>query len=98
MELGATVCTARAPRCAACPVRRGCAAARAGGPVIAPRVAPGASGAERFEDTTRFLRGRVVAALLASDPLPDGAERVLGGLERDGLIERDGRGRAAARR
>jgi len=25
MDLGATVCTARAPRCAACPVRRSCA-------------------------------------------------------------------------
>jgi A/G-specific adenine glycosylase len=30
MELGATVCTATAPRCASCPVRRFCAAARTG--------------------------------------------------------------------
>jgi A/G-specific adenine glycosylase len=30
MELGATVCTPRAPACGRCPVRRGCAAHRAG--------------------------------------------------------------------
>ena len=30
MELGATVCTPRAPRCGQCPVRRGCQAAAAG--------------------------------------------------------------------
>jgi A/G-specific adenine glycosylase len=30
MELGATVCTAAAPRCASCPVQRFCAAARNG--------------------------------------------------------------------
>ena len=38
--------------------------------------------------------GRVVAALLAREPLPDGADRVLEGLERDGLVTRDERGRA----
>ncbi len=30
MELGATVCTPRAPRCAECPLRRGCTARRTG--------------------------------------------------------------------
>jgi A/G-specific adenine glycosylase len=30
MDLGATLCTRHAPGCASCPVRRGCAAARAG--------------------------------------------------------------------
>jgi A/G-specific adenine glycosylase len=32
MELGATVCTPRAPRCPACPLRRGCRAAELGRP------------------------------------------------------------------
>ncbi len=64
MELGATVCTARAPRCARCPVAPWCASA---GAVVAPR-APARR--PRFEDTDRWARGRVVAALLAGEPLP----------------------------
>jgi A/G-specific adenine glycosylase len=49
----------------------------------------------RFEDTDRFARGRVVAALAAGDSVPDGfeaarLERVLAGLERDGLVVREG--------
>jgi A/G-specific adenine glycosylase len=89
MELGATVCTPRAPRCDACPVEEGCATARAGGVVAAPGRR---RGAERFEDTDRWARGRIVAALLAGDALPaleaDRAERARTGLERDGLVVR----------
>lgn len=40
MELGATVCTPRAPRCEGCPVRRWCAAFAAGTPEAYPPVAP----------------------------------------------------------
>ena len=84
MELGATVCTARAPRCDACPLAAGC-----GGPGGA---APRGRARARFEDTDRFVRGRVVAALAEGSSLPDVAperlERALDGLERDGLIER----------
>jgi len=40
MELGATVCTPRAPRCPACPFRRTCAARRQGGVDQIPRLAP----------------------------------------------------------
>jgi A/G-specific adenine glycosylase len=84
MELGATVCRPRTPRCGECPVRDGCAGP--GPPPVARR------GAERFEDSDRWARGRVVAALVAGDPLPaavTGARRAraLAGLERDGLIE-----------
>ena len=79
MELGATVCRPRAPRCDACPVRRGCA----GGPVSRPR-----RGAVRFEESDRYHRGRVVAALVAGRPAPEVPERILAGLERDGLIAR----------
>jgi A/G-specific adenine glycosylase len=89
MELGATVCRPRAPRCGECPVRDGCATRAAGGPVPVPRR----RGAQRFEDSDRWARGRVVAALLAGRPLPaaltpERRERVLAALERDGLVER----------
>lgn len=87
MELGATVCRPRAPRCAECPVRSGCA-----GGEVASRRRP----APRFEDTDRWARGRVVAALLSGEPLPaiagERRERVLAGLERDGLVTRDAGG------
>jgi A/G-specific adenine glycosylase len=86
MELGATICRPRAPRCDECPIRPGCA----GGPVTRGRR----RGAERFEDTDRYHRGRVVAALVAGEPPPDVPERVLAGLERDGLIARAADGAA----
>lgn len=47
MELGATVCTRRSPRCPDCPVRRLCAAARSGEPENYPRLA-----ARRIEQQT----------------------------------------------
>ena len=85
MELGATVCRPRAPRCPDCPVRRTCA----GGPTPAARR----RGAERFEDSDRWARGRILAALVAGDEPPaldpQRRERALAGLERDGLIVRD---------
>jgi A/G-specific adenine glycosylase len=88
MELGATVCRPRVPRCPHCPVKTGCAAHAAGGPTIPPRRP---RGAERFEDTDRWARGRVLAELLnGTEPEVAGArrERALAGLERDGLIVR----------
>jgi A/G-specific adenine glycosylase len=83
MELGATVCRPRAPRCGECPVRDGCAGP---GPPPVPR-----RGAERFEDSDRWARGRILAALVAGEPLPAAVQgprraRALAGLERDGLI------------
>ena len=97
MELGATLCTARAPRCGRCPIREGCASAFAGG--AADRIARDAAAAPpsrsepRFEDTNRYVRGRVVRALVKGEELPadmevDRLERALSGLERDGLIVR----------
>ena len=90
MELGATVCTARVARCDACPLAAGCASA--GRPAERPvRAAP----RPRFEDTNRWVRGRVVAALAAGDGLPEGIaperlEPALEGLVRDGLVRRSG--------
>jgi A/G-specific adenine glycosylase len=90
MELGATVCTARAARCEACPLASGCSSV--GHPAARPaRGAP----RPRFEDTNRWVRGRVVAALAAGEGLPRGIaperlEPALEGLLRDGLVRRSG--------
>jgi A/G-specific adenine glycosylase len=98
MELGATVCTARRPRCGECPVRAWCASAgkriAAVGSAAARRPPP-----ERFEDSNRWVRGRIVAALAAGRGLPDDIApermaRALAGLERDGLVGRSGEGLA----
>jgi A/G-specific adenine glycosylase len=90
IELGATVCTARAPRCGGCPVAAWCASA--GAPAVRAAAAP----RPRFEDTDRYARGRIVAALLSGEPLPafgaDRLERALAGLARDGLVVLDAAG------
>lgn len=67
MDVGATICTARAPKCMLCPLRPGCAAA----PVDAAQLAERARAGSRrslqesipFERTTRYLRGRIVDRL-----------------------------------
>jgi A/G-specific adenine glycosylase len=86
MELGATVCRPRRPECGACPVRSGCASQGR------PAEVRGGGSRVRFEDTDRWARGRVLAALVNGDALPalEAArhERALAGLERDGLIVR----------
>jgi A/G-specific adenine glycosylase len=91
MELGATVCRPRRPDCAACPVGEGCAS-RGRVPAPAPARAGETPARVRFEDTDRWARGRIVAALLAAKPLPalepERADRVLDGLVRDGLVVR----------
>jgi A/G-specific adenine glycosylase len=85
MELGATVCRPRAPLCDVCPVAAGCA-----GPLAVPPSPR--KPAVRFEDTDRWARGRVLAALLSGEDAPvdqERRERALAGLERDGLIVRE---------
>ncbi len=67
MDVGATICTARAPKCLICPLRAGCAAA----PVDATALAALARSTRKrspqealpFERTTRYLRGRIVDRL-----------------------------------
>jgi A/G-specific adenine glycosylase len=86
IELGALVCRARAPRCAACPFESSC---EWEGDAALQRPP-----AMRFEDTNRWARGRVIAALAAGEGLPaiepGRLERALDGLVRDGLVQRDG--------
>ncbi|WP_354215954.1 MULTISPECIES: A/G-specific adenine glycosylase [unclassified Arthrobacter] len=66
MELGALVCTARAPKCAACPVRDSCAWLAAGEPP--PSYIPKG---QAWHGTDRQVRGAVMAVLrLADTPVP----------------------------
>ncbi len=98
MELGAIVCTARSPRCDACPVRERCAWRAAGYPEY---LGPTRAAQARYEGSDRQVRGLLLAALRASEiPVgraelealwPDAAqrERALAGLIADGLAEGD---------
>jgi A/G-specific adenine glycosylase len=63
MDLASGTCTPRAPRCEACPLAVLCASR---GMVIA--VEPKTRGGVPFPATTRWLRGRLVAALTAAPP------------------------------
>lgn len=88
MELGATVCTARAARCDVCPIS---SCGSRGAVVVPARRAAGEEGAERFEDSDRYARGRVLAAVAGREPWPEAlgderVERALDGLARDGLV------------
>jgi A/G-specific adenine glycosylase len=67
MDVGATICGARAPKCLLCPLRADCAAA----PVDAAALAALADRTRKrspqesipFERTTRFIRGRIIDRL-----------------------------------
>jgi len=86
MELGATICRPRRPRCGECPLRQGCA-----GPDAVP--SPARPRGERFEASDRWARGRLLAALVAGEEppqlAPERRERALVGLARDGLVVLD---------
>lgn len=106
MELGALVCTARAPRCSACPVARQCAWLRAGSPA---HEGPARTG-QPYAGTDRQARGAMLAVLrahsgdevpvetlLAAWPTdgagdPDQGDRALASLITDGLVERTATG------
>lgn len=95
MELGAIVCTARAPRCDVCPIAEQCAWRLAGYP---PYSGPRAALQKKFEGSDRQVRGLIIAELRASDApvTAEGVERVwpdavqrdraLAGLLADGLV------------
>jgi A/G-specific adenine glycosylase len=99
MELGALLCTARAPLCANCPLSTGCAWRRAGA-----ELPPGPSRRpQRYAGTDRQVRGLLLAVLReATVPVPRSQldtvwadeiqrARALAGLLEDGLAcELDG--------
>lgn len=96
MELGALVCTARAPACDTCPLRADCAWLASGRPP-APVQRPG----QRYAGTDRQARGVMLAlcrehvdgvpeeVLLEAWPEPVQARRALEGLVVDGLLVPD---------
>jgi A/G-specific adenine glycosylase len=73
MDLGATICTARAPKCLICPLQPECAAA----PIDAAQLEtaraahsrkPSPQEAIPFEQTTRYARGRIIDRLRELPP------------------------------
>jgi A/G-specific adenine glycosylase len=65
MDLGAAICTARAPKCSLCPLRAGCAAAPVDAATLERRRAFAARATPNvpFERTARYVRGRIVDRL-----------------------------------
>ncbi|MFZ0833431.1 MAG: A/G-specific adenine glycosylase [Mycobacterium sp.] len=103
MELGATVCTGRSPRCGTCPLSA-CAWRAAGYP---PSDAP-VRRPQAYAGTDRQVRGRLLDVLRANDfPVSrrqldvawptdtDQRDRALASLLDDGLVEQTGDGRYA---
>ncbi|MFD5599146.1 A/G-specific adenine glycosylase [Leucobacter sp. NPDC058333] len=71
MELGAVVCTARAPRCDACPIAAWCEWRGAGYPDNAPEKRPRQAA---FAGSDRQVRGRIMALLRrATEPIDPAA-------------------------
>jgi A/G-specific adenine glycosylase len=118
MDIGATVCRPARPSCGSCPAQPWCRTSCQSGagdgtrPAAEPRgPGPGANSsrpaAVPFEQTTRWLRGRLVdrlrdaapgEALAVSGPLgahsSEAVALALAGLARDGMVELDAAGRA----
>jgi len=101
MELGATICTARTPRCEECPLAHACAWRDAGYPEYRGARAPTQA---RFEGSDRQVRGIILRELRHSDtPVPEDFlaslwvnrqqfQRALESLVSDGLATREPEG------
>jgi A/G-specific adenine glycosylase len=92
MDLGATICVSRAPRCDVCPLARGCRGKDRAAPAVRRQQSP-------FGTSDRRIRGRIVAQLRENSTTIDRLRRQLGDarverlvrdLEREGLVERRG--------
>lgn len=95
MDLGALICSARQPRCDACPLSTTCAWRAAGAPAGAAASRP----TPRFESTARYARGRIIDALREAPAteveltaiLPEShhprVPAYLASLQREGLIQ-----------
>jgi A/G-specific adenine glycosylase len=83
MDLGATVCLARVPRCTVCPLAQGC-------PSRGRRYEP-LRKQSRFEGSFRQRRAHVLR-LVAESPRNAASldAQAIAALESDGLVERDG--------
>ena len=77
MDLGATVCLARVPRCGICPLAEGC-------PSRGRRYEP-LRKQSRFEGSFRQRRARALRSILAGEQPHD--DEAVAALTRDGLVE-----------
>jgi A/G-specific adenine glycosylase len=95
MDLGATICLSRTPRCEACPVAEVCRGRGRAAPAVPRRQAS-------FATSTRRLRGLAMRLLtespsgvtrtrLARELADPRAAQVIAALARDGLVETDAR-------
>jgi A/G-specific adenine glycosylase len=92
MDLGATVCTARRPTCLLCPVRSDCKAAGAflaSNGIIAETRTPYKTKPEKFEGSSRYYRGRVVAHLRGLSEGESCSIEVLGSVVKPDYIAND---------
>jgi A/G-specific adenine glycosylase len=103
MDVGATICTARDPKCAECPLTTRCRFASGSAPVAAAaRHTTSAQRPAKFKDSDRRIRGAIMRALVGAEAgltiralekeIGDQrVRRLVGALTADGLIEPAGR-------
>lgn len=99
MELGAVICTARAPKCDVCPIAGRCRWLADGRPALGEDEAPRRRPPARFEGSLRQMRGAILAQLREHGALAERSlegredarfEPALEGLLADGLAARRG--------
>ena len=99
MDFGATVCSARAPLCETCVIKKECEWEKVGGADPAPATAGTSKPQSRFEGSDRQARGKLMKALVAGavrladaskvmglTEQPDRSEAIVRSLLEDGLI------------
>ena len=110
MDIGATICRARDPRCGACPLAAVCRSVREEREPGAPERPGAAPSPARFESTARWLRGRILDRLrdaedgswvefdgsIGTHPAESVNAAVLA-LGSEGLLELEGAGATRAR-
>jgi A/G-specific adenine glycosylase len=79
MDFGASICTARAPKCEICPMRDFCASYPCEGNDIKKARQP------TFEDSDRFYRGKIISLLRERSVLRHNSLALEIGLPRDGV-------------
>ena len=101
MDLGATLCPARAPKCSACPLESQCQAAahftsdnaerpaRAGSVRLSEGRAPYGAKGESFRGSRRYYRGRVVAFLRGLPPAASASLWEVGSAVSEGFARAD---------
>jgi len=81
MDFGATVCSARAPKCASCIINNHCSWRKLGGDDPAPATAGTSKPQSRFEGSDRQARGKLMKALVSGAVRISDAAKVMGLME-----------------